>query len=63
MLLPSLKFPPKLEGTGFNKQEILSLVKAYIYASSDPFTRKSQSEEMFHGKVCDNYNHLVESEN
>ena len=53
------KKPLQGRRTGFGKQEILILAKAYMRASSDPIVGISQSEETFYQKVCNNYNQLV----
>ncbi len=55
----SLKSPSRGRGTGFGKQEILFLAKAYIRASSDPVVGTSRSHETFYQKVCDIYNQLI----
>ncbi len=55
----SLKSPPRGRGTGFSKQEILFLAKAYMRASSDPIVGTFQSDKTFYQKVCNNYNQLV----
>ncbi len=58
--VPSLlKSPPRGRGTGFSKQEILFLAKAYMRASSDPIVGTFQSDKTFYQKVCNNYNQLV----
>ncbi len=58
--VPSLlKSPPRGRGTGFSKQEILFLAKAYMRASSDPIAGTFQSDKTFYQKVCNNYNLLV----
>ena len=43
----SLKSPQRGRGTGFSKQEILVLAKAYIGASMDPVIVTLQSEDTF----------------
>ena len=55
----SLKRSPRGRGTGFSKQEMLFLAKAYIRGSTDPVIGTSQSKETFYGKVCTIYNQIV----
>ena len=55
----SLKSPTRGRGSGFCKQEILFLSKAYIRASPDPIVGTSQTEDTFYGKVGEIYNQLV----
>ncbi len=52
----SLKNLSRGRSTGFTKQEILFLAKAFIHASTDPIIGTSQTEQQFFQKVCNIYN-------
>ena len=49
-ILSTLKSSQRGRGSGFCKEEILFLAKAYIRASSDPIFGTSQTEEAFYTK-------------
>ncbi len=62
--IPSLlKNSPKGRGTGFNKQEILFLAKAFIRVSTDPIIGTSQKENQFFQRICDVYNQQIATYN
>ncbi len=59
----SLKVLSQGRGTGFVKQEILFLAKAFIRASTDPIVGTLQTEQKFFQSICDIYNQQVANYN
>ncbi len=59
----SLKFFSRGRGTGFSKQEILFLAKAFICAITDPIIGTMQTEQKFFQGICDIYNQQVANYN
>ncbi len=55
----SLKNSSQGQGTGYSKQKILFLAKAFIHASTDPIIGTSQKENQFFQQICNIWNQQI----